>query len=520
MEPARPRKRWTVPPIPELSEEQEEAVRAVMAALSASSGREAVLVGPAGTGKTTILRAIASRWKRGTVLLAPTGKAALRIEQVTGKAAITIHKAIYADVQEFEVWRHGGTRDERLIAVRLTPDRAEARHGRDGGGVKVLGVVGGDPLSDPEIEIEEGSPAAEMVARDATRYAEETAEAAAAGFTPTSEIRPRFGDRRAPCLKGELVIVDEASMVGTTIYRDFMAVLPPTARVLWCGDREQLPPVNDSWGPNLRDPTFALEKVHRQAAGSPVIRLATAVRLGESLPPPDPEDPRYVVIRCPDLDAPARWLAEARERGADATLVTFTNATRQSLNGLIRHYRGLASPPGVPGAPVPGDTIVALQNAPGWRNGEIFTVLAAEVIPPDTPWRGPAGSVVARLVPFGTEIDGDLRAGTARACWERDELREVRLNPALIGVDQGNFREWVRLFPYKQRDGWMHYDFGDALTAHKCQGSQWKWVGIVWDSAVGRLFKRDPGGDGKRWLYTAATRAAENLTVFVIGAGR
>ncbi len=53
-------------------------------------GGRALLLGGAGTGKTTLIRKVAEAY-RGVTLLAPTGKAAKRLEEVTGLKAKTIH---------------------------------------------------------------------------------------------------------------------------------------------------------------------------------------------------------------------------------------------------------------------------------------------------------------------------------------------------------------------------------------------------------------------------------------------
>ena len=56
-----------------------------------------VLSGAAGTGKTTVIRAIVENIKRvhgestGFLLMAPTGKAAERIKTQTGERSTTIH---------------------------------------------------------------------------------------------------------------------------------------------------------------------------------------------------------------------------------------------------------------------------------------------------------------------------------------------------------------------------------------------------------------------------------------------
>ena len=76
-----------------LSERQKEAV------LSALSNRISIITGGAGTGKTTVIRTIISVLRaadssKKIVLLAPTGKAARRMHEVTGLESSTIHKAI------------------------------------------------------------------------------------------------------------------------------------------------------------------------------------------------------------------------------------------------------------------------------------------------------------------------------------------------------------------------------------------------------------------------------------------
>ena len=65
-----------------------------------------LISGPAGTGKTTVLndlvRHFSSRQMR-VVMAAPTGKAAKRLEQVTGRRAQTIHRLLGYNG---EVWQH------------------------------------------------------------------------------------------------------------------------------------------------------------------------------------------------------------------------------------------------------------------------------------------------------------------------------------------------------------------------------------------------------------------------------
>ncbi len=85
-------------PIDTLSPDQREALSTLHQTLAAEE-RVLVLVGPAGSGKTTLLRALLSDLRRREVaLLCPTGKAAARLTEVTGRPAQTIHRAIYGRV--------------------------------------------------------------------------------------------------------------------------------------------------------------------------------------------------------------------------------------------------------------------------------------------------------------------------------------------------------------------------------------------------------------------------------------
>ena len=82
-----------------LSDDQSAALTAVLAALRGPA-REASLAGAAGTGKTTLMREVLAQWGGGVLLLAPTGKAARRLSEVTGCDAQTVHSALYGSVEE------------------------------------------------------------------------------------------------------------------------------------------------------------------------------------------------------------------------------------------------------------------------------------------------------------------------------------------------------------------------------------------------------------------------------------
>lgn len=75
----------------------QEAALAMAATLGTYDGRPklGVLAGYAGTGKTTLLAKLPEVWGGVPVVVAPTGKAAVRVREATGMMATTIHSWAY-----------------------------------------------------------------------------------------------------------------------------------------------------------------------------------------------------------------------------------------------------------------------------------------------------------------------------------------------------------------------------------------------------------------------------------------
>jgi ATP-dependent exoDNAse (exonuclease V) alpha subunit len=83
------------------------------------------------------------------------------------------------------------------------------------------------------------------------------------------------------------VVVDESSMVSTELFDMLRAALPPSTQFIFLGDLHQLPPVygESVLANKLQElPVVELTEVYRQALDSPIIRLATAVKNGDDIP--------------------------------------------------------------------------------------------------------------------------------------------------------------------------------------------------------------------------------------------
>ena len=265
-------------------------------------------------------------------------------------------------------------------------------------------------------------------------------------------------DAESAIREADLVVLDECSMVGPDLGRDLLSF---GRKVLVLGDPAQLPPVDGAGYFTSRDPDFLLDEIHRQAAESPIVRLSMAVRQGRA--PTFSADPRCSVLRREALD----W-----RRALDAGQVLCgLNRSRHSLNGRIRRMRGL------PDWVTPGDKLICLRNnhPRALLNGSMWRVREVRSREPDV------------------EMAVDPLEGEAG-------------NPALVRVHPAFFRGAEDELPYWQREQSDEFAFGEAITCHKSQGSQWDSV-VVFDES--EHFRED----AQRWLYTAVTRAAERLTL-------
>ncbi len=266
-----------------------------------------------------------------------------------------------------------------------------------------------------------------------------------------------------------LIVIDECSMVDEDLARDLLSFDIP---VLVLGDPGQLPPVNGAGFFTAQEPGFMLTDVHRQAADSPIIRLATEVREGRFDGSPRNED-GLTICRRRDLDP-------ALVPSAGAVIVG-RNATRERYNQRLREIAGFTSEtPGV------GETLICLRNDKGLKisNGETFRVKKV---------RRSRKTDHGRLLNFTME-DPDA----------------PKREPFKVSVFEQFFqgKEQVEAIPFPALKGTQRFDYGYAITAHKAQGSQWDDV-VVFDES--RCFR----GEANRWLYTAITRAATKLTLVI-----
>jgi exodeoxyribonuclease V len=163
-------------------------------------------------------------------------------------------------------------------------------------------------------------------------------------------------------LYAEIVVVDEASMVPDWIGAELMR---RDVRVLAIGDPHQLLPMTEPWlGPGRAD--AHLDTIVRQAEGSPIIQLATAIREGR--PRPTGLDPKVVAVL--DRLPLGRLLAPIRD--GRVQIIAWRNETVDMMNAEVRRRLGYS--PDTP--PQPGERMMVNRNTRWgeWLNGEQVVV--------------------------------------------------------------------------------------------------------------------------------------------------
>ncbi len=268
----------------------------------------------------------------------------------------------------------------------------------------------------------------------------------------------------------DLIIVDEASMVTKQIWDDLLSFGVP---ILASGDHGQLPPVEGSF--NLMEtPTLKLEEIFRQERDNPIIKVSEIARRYGHIPQLDFSS---TVRKISKKDENTQeFLTSKLETFDDQTMVlTGYNRTRVDLNKGIRQLLEFDSP-----EPKYGDRVICLKNnaSVGIFNGMTGTILSI------------FKDERAHFYDVEIALDGE------------DDIFAGHISVEQFGKPETLTQHLV--------ENMNLFDFGYALTVHKAQGSQAKRV-IVFEER----FPRMTDDNWRRWLYTAVTRAEEEL--YIIG---
>lgn len=201
------------------------------------SGKDCVLIGAAGTGKTTCLRAVIQELamqSNATVLQGahkhlPTGTPSTVLTSFTRRAVNNLKRAVSADFKNNCITLH------KLLEY--------------------------EPVYYEVTDPETGDTKKTMRFEPARSY-----------YNPLDQSL-------------KTIVIDESSMVSLELMEEINIATPHKVQHIYLGDINQLPPVFGSavLGYKMQElPVVELTQIYRQAANSPIIKYATAIKEGQT----------------------------------------------------------------------------------------------------------------------------------------------------------------------------------------------------------------------------------------------
>jgi exodeoxyribonuclease-5 len=308
----------------------------------------------------------------------------------------------------------------------------------------------------------------------------------------------KFYRRRKEWLPYKVAVIDEISMIDKE-FIDELFRHHETYYIL-LGDPFQLPSINAEGNHLLENPHVFLTEIMRQAGDNDIPEMTLNIREGKGVPAVDGQN--YKILTYDQVTNGAFGWADQ--------VICATNATRWALNKEISAYHGFT-----PGVIENGQKVICIRNY--WNivsiggqplvNGTIGIVdNVREVEVPILPrFHAPVKSVTHIVADLCVDDDIFLNL-------HFDKQQLLTGTPSIVeGWLRGLLDKWYN-GEFALAHGYVNpialeADMGWAITCHKAQGSQYGKV-LVYEERFPY-----PREEHARWLYTAATRPTDKLTL-------
>jgi len=325
------------------------------------------------------------------------------------------------------------------------------------------------------------------------------------------------------------IIFEECSMLGTDLYMEVINACPHKPQLIFLGDIQQLPPV---FGPAvlgfklLELPVVELKEVYRQALESPIISLAHRILSGEALPAtkfPEWKFPNQLTIHAwkkkidpiAALNTAGQFFIAAENKGEyvpedDMILIPFNKQFgTDELNKIIANHLAKKS-----GSLV--HQIIAGFNRVYLRIGEkvLFDKEDAVVTKIE---KNSAYAGAPYLSPSVTLDYWGHDSVSHKLEDDSDDTMDFLLNAVANSETEDRVKKCSHIITLQMRDSEQEVlidtagdvnslMYGYCLTVHKAQGSEWRKVFFICHQSHATMLQRE-------LLYTAVTRAKEELYI-------
>ncbi len=470
-----------------LTESQRRVLKQLTNFVFESDDRVFILKGYAGTGKTTLMRFLINKLReadKSFMLLAPTGRAAKVLSNLSGAQAQTIHSMIYSFSE-------------------LNKDLSEVEENKLN-----IESTGQLFLNFEPVEIDkEDTPTMVYIVDESSMVAD----------TEIQNItQAKFGSGK---LLSELLAYDER----------------PESKFIFVGDPCQLPPVDEFMTPALLPDYFeqnfgikaqeaSLTEIMRQQSDNDLIRASHLIRKSCALAPDDESyykfqtwtqiplrnNPNTQLHKDMD-DMVMSYLGNVKACGFnDSIFVCQSNRKCAAISDAVRQSLGFGG-----GYVVKGDLLMVVQNnyPTGLMNGDMVEVLNI-----DNREEYRVGLIFRKVVVrelFTGEsksallLASTLTSQTLNLSWsQQTELFiDFVIRMRNEGIDQKSdakrFNKAMMNDPYLNA---LRCMYGYAVTCHKAQGGEWENVYVDFGNMA-----LNPTKAKLQWIYTAVTRAKKTL---------
>jgi len=329
----------------------------------------------------------------------------------------------------------------------------------------------------------------------------------------------------------DFLILDEASMLQDELFEEIQLYVMGGLRVLFVGDGKQIPPVmqdeatpfNEENRRILKIEHLVLSEIVRQAAGNPIIQMATAIREHPtyrksflSFLPEDPvTDSGDGVYPVHDMDFFVRvcnklYLSAAYKTDSDyVKIVCWTNREVDKLNNYIRT---LLYPEQCSDRIVIGERLLAeetiIDRTEGLERLQYTTNDEFEVL----------SYTISHVVIVGVNYK-IYNCVVASSGEERENIRVLhedsqedydkvlaRFKELAVNDRSGKAAPlWANFYNFQTNFAKIKYNY--AITAHKSQGSTYTNCIVLVDDVCKNSYLIERN----KILYTAITRASRRL---------
>lgn len=301
----------------------------------------------------------------------------------------------------------------------------------------------------------------------------------------------RFTHNKSNPLLEDVIILDEASMVGEELFYSLISSIRNGAKLLMLGDVKQLPPI--SVGNLLQDcirsgyiPTTTLTVIQRQALRSGIVSQSIQVCDGKQLVKNDFSG------------------EEIRGELKDFKIITSEDAMVSHAKA-IEEFKRLYFTRHIPADDI---QIVVPVRSKGINSCRFFNAEIQNIVNNDPATKG----ITVEVYDNGQRFEVTYKPGD-RVMITKNNYHARNFYGGEIAIFNGNLGHIVDIDHESMiiklndddtviipRDEWTNISHSWAATAHKIQGAQAPYVIVSLDKGAYPLLMRE-------WLYTAITRA-------------